>query len=57
MLVASIYALLNFIAAASLGYDLAIEGTAILRGWGYGALGCFAAAVVSAAIAWREWRR
>jgi hypothetical protein len=50
------YALLNFMAAADLGYDVSAEGRSVLRFWEYAALACLAASLLTAAIALYRWR-
>jgi hypothetical protein len=57
MVLCGAYTLLNFIAAADLGYDVSADGRSVLRFWGYATLACLAATVLAAAIALYRWRR
>ena len=56
-LVASGFALLNFWAAADLGYDTYPGGKSILAQWFYATVGLFAANAISGIFAIRAWLR
>jgi hypothetical protein len=56
-LVGSAYALVNFWAAAELGYDAYPRGKSIIAGWGHAVLGCFVAGILCGIMAVRAARR
>ena len=56
MLLADAYSLLNFYAAADLGYDMHPGGKSILAFWGYATVGCFAGLLIASSAALYCWR-
>ena len=53
---ATVYAVLNFVAAISLGYDTYPGGKEIIRGWGGAMLALLPCSIACALFAWRSRR-